>query len=266
MISTNIYNDSMSFYESERAAHFMGVPGVAESVSGSQYSVAANATVASVNANKGKQVRGRERLVDAVDRYLTGPGSKREVAKSVYDAVEVTQVLDVRVEELEVGRMRFHRVPGTEFSSGGLKRNVEAFWSFSTEINESPQFLSHLILVGSVDGETGSDHDADSSKYDKYDYPSTPGFITNILDQALQLEVDYEDLEYSSGQYAPMKGDQAFEAFEITERGRARGSRRSWVRNSFPSQRVIAIVNDVKMLSETEKVVLARPVIIESTI
>ena len=256
----------MSFYESRRAAYYMGVPEAADVTDSASADAKLKNGVLSLERSRRKEVRGRERLVDSVDRYLNGAGRHREVARTLYDAVMQTQIIDVHIDELQVGRMQFLRVPGTEYSPGGVKKRVTALWAYGRQENSDPDFVSHLVLVGSLDGETSADFGKESSKYGDFDFPSDPGFLTAILDEVLQLEVDYEDLEYSTGLGQPREGEQAAEALKITERGRGHGRRDTWVRNRFPLQRIVAIVHDIESIGEKGKIVLARPVIIDSTI
>lgn len=171
---------------------------------------------------------------------------------------------------LEVGRMRFLRVPGTGHSSGGTKRNVQTFWAFGIETATEHWAESRLVLVGSLDGLTSMRYPADDAASSSFNFPSDPSFMIELLAGELELDVDLEDYEYETD-WCPedsTNGMAAVTALGITERAREGYSvgGRGWVDQSRPKQRVVAIVSDIHVGVDATRTILARPVLIGSTL
>lgn len=256
----------MAYYESPRAADVLGVPETGEVSENSGWKLGARAKPARAAFARNKNLTRKQTFEESLDTFLK-KARKRSIAHALYDAVMITQIIDTVI-DLQTGYMRFMSVPGSNFNEEGPLENVTAFWATAAHQNECPEMNTQLVLVGSLDGLKGRSYPDEDVRYGGFSYPSDPGFMIEILKQELQLPVDLEDYEYETGWLPDSSQGQAAEtAYDISQRGaRAPYAFPGWVREELPAQRVVAVVNDIFNRNDHSRVVLARPVIITSTI
>ncbi|MFT4213351.1 MAG: hypothetical protein QM622_01040 [Microbacterium sp.] len=187
------------------------------------------------------------------------------MARTLHEAVQPTQLIDV-VLDLRVGKMPFLRIPGSQFLPERLD-GMRAVWAVGLDENDNPPVRSELILVGSLDGLVGTRYSEEHAGLDDFSFPSDPGDMTAALIDLLDLGIERDDYAYEMQWDAdPALGDAARAAHEITERASMPGpSGRSWVERNAPAQRVVATITDIWTPRDTQRTVLARPVLIEST-
>lgn len=262
------YHSSMAYYASERAAELIGIPKSLDLGTKSTARASGGIQPFTLGGSRESIASHHATIEQRVHEFLRQE-KRRNIAPSLHAAVEVTQLLDVVIENLEVGGMKFLRVPGTSYAEDGTKENVRAFWAFGTE--KCPTFSdTRLVLVGSLDNLTGKRYTQDDAAYDSYSFPSDPSFMIEILNAELELDVDLEDYSYET-EWEPTdstNGSAARNARETTERARngAPGGRTTWVQQELPRQRVIAIVSDIEVLNDGSRTILARPVCISATV
>lgn len=264
---SNAYHSSMAYYASERAAELIGIPKSLDL--GTKKTAQASGGVQPFTLGRSREsITSHHATIEQRVHEFLRQETRRNIARSLHDAAAVTQLLDVVI-DLEVGGMKFLRVPGTSYSEDGTKENVRAFWAFGIET--CTQFSdTRLVLVGSLDNLTGKRYTQDDAAYDSYSFPSDPSFMIEILNAELELDVELEDYSYET-EWEPtdsINGSAARNAREITERARngAPGGRTTWVQQVLPQQRVIAIVSDIEVLNDDSRTILARPVCISATV
>lgn|GEM_PF-2424032 len=272
LVAVNMYDPAMSYYESKRAADEIGVPNrrIATHKISKKSSLTPSIFGASITSSSdiSEDITFEERINDFVKKQKR----KRNIAKSLRKKVEKSQLL-YTVIDLQVGTMLFSRVPGTKDPAGRNIKNVEAFWGFATE-NENRKFAkTDLVLVGSIDNLIKNDvPNREEAKYCRYNYPSDPGFMASLLNEELRLGINWNDYsaETCGAGYdrCPPEGAKAERAAFITESARkGHGSNGwGWVTEVLPQQRILAIVVDVKYHEDESRTVLARPVLITSTV
>lgn len=262
----------MAFYMSERAALELGVPESSEFTEKNHRGIFARLCGMKAERSSEYATTRETTLEERLTLFLQGQQRQRNIAKSLHEAVEITQLMNISI-DLDVGRMRFLRVPGTQYSSTGVKNNVEAFWAYGIE--PSPEYMrsvaeTRLILVGSLDGLTSTAWSAEASMYNEFSFPSDPSFMIELLNGELELEVDLEDYEHET-EWTPddsTNGHAAQTAMDMTHRayGQGPGKRGSWALRSLPRQRVVAVVSDIHVDTDESRTVLARPVCISATV
>lgn len=258
----------MSYYASMRAADVLGVPSRLEL--GTKDGAKIGAAFRPISGEASHE-RSSNREASFEQRVFAHVGSlhKRNVARTLQDAVQISQVIDVTM-DLLVGRMRFMRIPASQYSPGGTKSNVEAFWGFAVEDLAHPACQTNLILVGSLDGLVGTNFTAATAAIDDFNFPSDPDCMIEILNHELDLGVDLEDYQYETD-WTPAdstNGQAAASALAMTERagGVGYGKATTWARQLLPAQRVVAIISDIHVASESYRTILARPVCIAATV
>lgn len=256
---------AMSFYESPRAARVIGVPSPATVSTMRGRKVAGKILELGPELSRAVTATRVQTFSESVHAFVQQSRGRRHVARTLYEAVGITQLIDV-VLDLRVGKMPFLRIPGSQYLPERLN-GVRAVWAVGLADNDNPRVRSELILVGSLDGLVGTRYSEEQAGLGDFSFPSDPGDMTAALNDLLDLGIEHDDYAYEMQWDAdPGLGDAARAAHEITKRASVPGpSGRSWVERCAPAQRVVATVTDIWTPHETQRTVLARPVVIEST-
>lgn len=201
---------------------------------------------------------------DAVDELLRNARSKNRRVASQLDRVESpNQLIDTRL-NLQLGCMKFHRIPHAPDIHG----EVIAFWAIGEQAQPGvDQEPSDLILCGSLSNISSRDYTEDYSRFDATGFMSDPSSLTSLLLEELGSTSDPDEAMWALG-YRPgtlEDGDRVTFAREViirAEESVAQGES-AWIRDRRSNQRVVATVVDVAVNPTGSKSVLARPILIE---
>jgi hypothetical protein len=264
----------MVFYFSERAFAELSGDDALVSIVTRTRSAELKVRASQFGSQKSHEVEERESDVARVDRWLKSLSKKRHVARDLWSAVSPTQVIDVHV-DLEYGVMPFMWLPDTGYGESRINGPIRAFWATGKLEGrpENADATASIVLVGSLDNLPGRSFLDAKNDPIAHSYPSDPYCLTSMIIDELDLNADAKTVEAATGFEISesQPGDRAVWAWEQSLRAREPRSgvpgRISWVLGEHrPEQRVVAVVTDVSPAGSAHHVVLARPLLIDSTI
>lgn len=212
------------------------------------------------------------------------PGFRRNVARAlrtarwfrgrrvVHDLSRVEhghQIVDVRLGGLNVGVMPF-----LGFADAGRGRGprVGAFWAHAGSTRGQGRRRAgeagdmQMVLVGSLENVITRRWEPVVPDVVSHEYPSDPGFLSECIaaEYGLVSVAVREEVEHHLRIGSNDPGARATFAWRQTERASravdGEGVHRTWVRDSLPRARVVAITVDVDLPG---RVLVARPVLVE---